>query len=126
MPLNLIARCALRRAFEPTAGRNGHIVEPSAFRTLNVIVLVRSPVESHLPSAELDFPKEPALRQQLQIAINGPEANVWKTPTHQSVDFIGRGVGRVRLDCFQQGAPLARHPEFRGFASILFHNSNHS
>jgi hypothetical protein len=91
------------------AGRG--INYPAAVPTTDMVVIFRHAVKSFETAAELKLLNFAACSKNLEVAIDGSEADAGKTVAHQRRDLIGAGMGINFAKFFQDDLTLLRHPQ---------------
>ncbi|MCG2684912.1 MAG: hypothetical protein L6306_15015 [Planctomycetales bacterium] len=96
-----------------------NIVYSATPDALHVKMAVGVAVESGLPAADLQFLDQPEPRKQFQVAIHGPQTDIWLTVADNLVQPSGSGVRGEILEFLQNHASLP------GIAVIveIFHGS---
>ena len=99
----------LMRDADIEAGRG--IDDPAAVETTDMVMVLGHSVESFETAAELEFLNFSMGGKNLQVAIDGSEADAGKTSADHFIDLIGTGMGADFTQFFQDDLPLRGHPQ---------------
>ena len=91
------------------AGRG--INYPAAVPATDMVVSFRHAVKSFETAAELQLLNFATCRENLEVAIDGSEADAGKTVAHHRIDLIGAGMGIYFAKFFEDDLTLLRHPQ---------------
>ena len=91
------------------AGRG--IDNPAAVKTTDMVVVLGHPVKSFKTAAELELLDFTAGGKNLEVAVNGSEADAGKTSADHFIDFIGTGMGADITKFFQNDLTLLGHAQ---------------
>jgi hypothetical protein len=99
----------LRGDADIEAGRG--IDYPAAVKTADMVMVLGHPVKSFETAAELKFLNFATGGKNLEVAVNGSEADARKTFADHFIDFIGTGMGADFAKFFQDDLTLPGHPQ---------------
>jgi hypothetical protein len=83
-----------------------------------MVVVFHSAIEPFLGTPDLEFLDQAAFGENLQIPVNGSQADPRESLTGPLIDLIGSGMRFDLLEFLQDDPPLSGHHEF----SISLHN----
>jgi len=95
---------------DASLGAGGHVVDPAARETGEVIVRRRVSIEAHTARIGA-FGQESLGGQHAEVAMDGREAHPRQPTSHALVDERGRRVGLGRADDVENQPARPRQPE---------------
>jgi hypothetical protein len=93
---------------------DGDIIHAATDATAHMVVGLQLGIEASLTSTRLQLAHLARAGQQVEIPVDGPQADAGQLPTHHRKKFIGGGVAPHIQQRVQNDTALAGHALQRG------------